>query len=393
MHLNRRQLLLLGGTLTGLGVATGVHKALTAGLGQSSLPTPVETPPAPPPTPEAEATPAQVAIAPDGLFAPVRGDRRIVVISDLNSQYGSTTYEAEVLKAIELLPGWQPDLILGGGDMVAGQYPSLTRQQILDMWAGFDRHIGAPIRQMGIPFGFTIGNHDASGAKALNGNYLFGQERELAAAYWNDPAHDVGLNFVDRGNYPYNYTFLHKDIFGLVWDASTSRIPAEQIAWAEASLASDTAQSAKLRVAIGHLPLFAVAVGRDEPGEVLANTDQLVNLLTQYDVHTYVSGHHHAYFPGHKGSLELLHASALGAGPRPLLNSSLAPFKTLTVMDVDFADDAIRYTTYNMQTLEVVDQTTLPRLIPGPTGQVLRLDVAESDLTPEEKAMTWQMSR
>jgi len=48
-------------------------------------------------------------------------------------------------------------------------------------------------------------------------------------------------------------------------------------------------------------------------------------LLERYHVH--ISGHHHAYFPGHRGQLELLHTGALGSGPRPLLNSNLAPQK------------------------------------------------------------------
>jgi len=52
------------------------------------------------------------ASAPEGLFAP-RGDVRIVVINDLNSQYGSTSYEPEVARAITLIPDWQPDLVVG----------------------------------------------------------------------------------------------------------------------------------------------------------------------------------------------------------------------------------------------------------------------------------------
>ncbi|MCA1904588.1 MAG: metallophosphoesterase, partial [Cyanobacteria bacterium KgW148] len=48
--------------------------------------------------------------APPGMYAPPRGDVRIAVISDLNSQYGSTTYEPEVIKAVELIPQWEPDL-------------------------------------------------------------------------------------------------------------------------------------------------------------------------------------------------------------------------------------------------------------------------------------------
>jgi len=330
--------------------------------------------------------------APEGLFAPPRGDVRIVVISDLNSQYGSTSYEPEVIKAIKLIPDWQPDLVLGGGDMVAGQDPSLTKAEIQAMWAGFDQQVGAPLRQAGLPFGFTIGNHDASGTRAISGKFLFADERELAAAHWNNPKHNPGLQFVDRAKFPFYYSFEKNNIFYLVWDASTAKIPSDQLAWVEQSLASPQAQKAKMRIAIGHLPLYAVAVGRNEAGEILDNADKLRSLLERYNVHTYVSGHHHAYFPGHQGQLELLHAGALGSGPRPLLNSSLPTQKTLTVVDVNLEAESTTYTTYDMTTLKLIDQQKLPRVIVGPSGMVLRRDVELKDLTPEEKALSYSPS-
>lgn len=387
MGLKRRQLFVLTGSLGGLGLAMVVHKALT-GAPFSGNSTPAYSEPKLTPAPTATAQ----AIAPKGLFAPVRGEVRIAVISDLNSAYGSTEYEPEVDKAIALIPDWQPDIVLGGGDMVAGQSPSLTQAEIQAMWASFDRHVAAPLRQAGLPFGFTIGNHDASAALAVSGKFLFAQERQLAAAYWNHPKHHPGLEFVDRAQFPFYYTFLHKEIFYLVWDASTSQIPAAQLAWVEKSLASATAQSAKMRIAIGHLPLYAVAVGRDELGEVLANADTLRAMLERYQVHTYISGHHHAYYPAHRGKLELLHSGILGSGPRPLLNSDLPPFKALTIIDINLAEHSTRYTTYNMKTLQVVDQKILPRLIVGPNGRVVRRDVQESELTASEQAMTYTPS-
>ncbi len=332
----------------------------------------------------ANASPRNPNPAPKGLFAPRRGDVRIVVISDLNSAYGATDYRDEVKKAIELLPDWEPDLILCGGDMVAGQ-TTLTREQIQAMWDGFEKHIGSKIRATKIPYGFTIGNHDASAWKNSRGDYLFKDERELAAAYWNDPKHDPNLKFVDRAGFPFYYTFEQNDIFYLVWDASTNRIPAEQIAWAEKALASSKAQNAKMRIVIGHLPFYAVAVGRESIGEVLADADQLRAMLEKYRVHTYISGHHHAYYPGHRGKLELLAAGALGEGARPLLDANLPIIRTLTVVDVNFADNTTTYTTYNMNTLEVVDQQILPRMIVGPNGYVVRRDIPEDSLTPEEK--------
>jgi hypothetical protein len=258
--------------------------------------------------------------------------------------------------------------------MVAGQKSSLTAAQIQAMWAAFERQVAAPLRQAGLPFGFTIGNHDGSGA-VVNGRLAFAAERQLAAAYWNAPAHHPGLQFVDRAGFPFYYTFQQGGVFYLVWDASTARLPPAQLAWVKKSLASPAAQQAKLRVAIGHLPLYPVAVGRDQAGEYLANAEQLRSLLEQYRVHTYISGHQHAYYPGKRGQLALLHAGALGSGPRRLLNSNLPPTKTLTIVDLDLKAAATRYTTYDLKTLAVVDQKTLPSKIEAPNGTIWRQDV------------------
>lgn len=391
MSLKRRQFLILSGMLVGCSLPILVHKIFVKP--KVSKPSTAASEPilnaASQPN---DSVSGSNKIAPKGLFAPPRGDVRIVVISDLNSQYGSTSYEPEVGKAIALIPDWQPDLVVGGGDMVAGQNPSLTREQIQAMWAAFDHQVGAPLRRASLPFGFTIGNHDASAALAVSGKYLFSQERELAFSYWNNSKHDPGLEFVDRAKFPFYYSFQKNDIFYLVWDASSAKIAPEQLAWAQKSLASSTAQGAKMRIAIGHLPLYAVAVGRDEPGEILDNADQLRALLERYYVHTYISGHHHAYFPGHRGQLELLHTGALGSGPRPLLNSNLAPQKTLTVVDINLGSASTTYTTYDMSTLKLVDQRKLPRIIVGPNGMVLRRDVQLNDLTPEEKSLSYTPS-
>jgi predicted phosphodiesterase len=298
----------------------------------------------------------------------------IVVISDLNSQYGSTTYEPEVEKAISLILKWQPDLVLCGGDMIAGQKLSLSSSQIKAMWMAFERQIAEPLRKYKIPFGFTIGNHDGSGA-IVKGDLLFKKERDLAFAYWNRPELDKQLNFLDRAEFPFYYTFEHQGIFFLVWDASSNIISPQQLAWVEQSLASNAAKQAKLRMAIGHLPLYAVAVGKEKPGEYLEEAEKLRSLLEKYQVHTYISGHDHAYYPGKRGQLELLNAGALGSGPRQLLNSNLPPLKTITVVEIDLPSQTTVYNTYDLITLEKVEPTSLPPVIFAPNGKVLRRDL------------------
>ncbi|HHP7232307.1 MAG TPA: metallophosphoesterase family protein [Xenococcaceae cyanobacterium] len=326
----------------------------------------------------------------EGLYNPPRGDVRLVAISDLNGVYGSTEYDPEVDKAMHLLPFWQPDMVVCSGDMVAGQDPTLSPEELEAMWLAFDNHIAAPLRQANLPYGFTIGNHDASSAKSVTGGFLFERERNVAAEYWNNPAHNPGIEFIDRFEFPFFYTFKFNDIFFLAWDGSSSQIPQDKLSWVEQALESPEAQSARIKILLGHLPLYAITVGRDQPGEVMEDADRLREMLERHQVHTYISGHHHAYYPAHKGKLQLLHMGILGSGPRPFVASQLPPQKALTVIDINFADpDLTIYTTYDMQTLKLIELEQLPRSITGHNGIVLRRDLEMEDLTKSSQALSF----
>ena len=307
------------------------------------------------------------------LYIPPSKDFRAVVISDLNSQYGSTEYEPEVDTAIALIPQWQPDLVFCGGDMVAGQKASLTESEIEAMWAAFDRHVAAPLRSYDVPFAFTIGNHDGSGA-IKDRTLIFERERNLAKAYWQQHQ-QLGLNFVDRANFPFYYSFEINNIFFLVWDASTQNISQQQLKWIHYTLNSAAARQASAKIAIGHLPLYPIAANKNQPGEYLANGNQLRSLLEQNQVLMYVSGHHHAYYPGKIGNLQLLHAGALGQGARQLINSNLLPSQTLTVVDLEFDPIKITYTTYNAKTWKSISHQQLPESISSDLGSITRQDL------------------
>ena len=376
MALKRRQLLILGGLALGGGIGGAAFSGILNRKPDAIAPTETKSPTANNPKPAKSPPTVKRSLnpAPKGLYAPARGDVRIVVISDLNSAYGSTDYIDQVKQAIAFLPDWEPDLVLCGGDMVAGQDNTLKPSEIEAMWKGFDKHIAAPIRKAKLPFGFTIGNHDASGS-SFGGKSTFENDRNAVLKYWNDPKNDPNLNFVDRAGFPFYYTFEQNDVFFLTWDASTSEIPSEQLKWTEKSLASEAAQKAKLRIAIGHLPLYAVSKGRETAGNYLEDAERLRALLEKYNVHTYISGHHHAYYPAHKGKLELLHAGVLGDGPRRLLSGDLAPNRTVSVIDIKLETAETIYTTYDMDTLKVIDQSTLPRYIDAPNGRITRRDI------------------
>jgi hypothetical protein len=306
---------------------------------------------------------------------PPRGDCRLVAISDLNGPYGSTAYLAEVRRAVALIPSLAPDLVLCGGDMVAGQKPGLSADRLAAMWAAFERQLLTPLRRAHLPFAFTLGNHDASGSRSA-GRYSFALDRQEAERFWWPRRERLGLRFVDASRFPFAYSVLQHDLFLLVWDASATQLPAEQLAWAERSLASPAAQSARVRLVLGHLPLQPIAQGRSRPGEGLQQADALQRLLERHNVAAYISGHHHAFFPGRSGSLDLLALGALGDGPRRLLGWSRPPRHTLTLIDWFWAAGAGRparrvYTSYDMTSLRRIQPDELPERIVTPAGMVI----------------------
>jgi hypothetical protein len=243
------------------------------------------------------------------------------------------------------------------------------------MWAAFGQQVLDPLRRAQLPFAFALGNHDASGSRS-GGGYTFALDRQQAERFWTPRRGQLGLQFVDASRFPFAYSVRQNDLFLLVWDASAAAVPAEQIAWAERSLASPAAQGARVRLVLGHLPLQAISQGRDRPGEVLQGADQLQRLLERQGVQAYISGHHHAFFPGRSGGLDLLALGALGSGPRRLLGASQLPRHTFTLIDLFWPRGAqparALYTSYDMTSLQRINASELPARIVGPDGRALQ---------------------
>jgi len=307
---------------------------------------------------------------------PRRGDYRIAVVSDLNSEFGAVTYQYQVDSIMQRIPRmFSPDMVVCGGDMVAGQSGSLSSAQLDAMWAAFDKKIATPLRNANIPFAFTIGNHDGA-----DGNPL---ERERTKNYWDSPGKYPGMFAIDTLNYPFYFSYMDKkdgDIFYVTWDANSSIISSAELEWTKQQFASPAARNAKYRFLIGHMPLYGVAAERDSPGNVLPQPDNLRKWMEELDVHTYISGHQHAYYPGKRGKLELLNTGAAGSGPRRWLSIDKAPVNTMTLMDIFYAEDKIVYTTYDIknmdaEAMELFDDKELPEIINGFQGFVVRRDV------------------
>jgi hypothetical protein len=309
-------------------------------------------------------------------FQPRRGDLRIAVVSDLNAGLGSATYEWQVDSIMQRIPRlWKPDLVLCGGDMVAGMGVS-DSATLRKMWSGFDEHIATPLRRKRVPFAFTIGNHD--GLRALPG------ERRAITEYWKDPAHATGLSLLEESHFPDYYSFRAGNCYFVSWDASSPEITKENLAWLSGQFETTEAKNARFRFVFGHLPLFSVAQERDSKGDQLANADSLRRLLERYDVKVYISGHQHAYYPGKRGELQLLNCGAAGSGPRRWLSLDHDPLNTITIMDVFYDKDTIVYSTYDIkhqkpEGMPLFDQSILPAYMQGANGFLIRNDVEVTD--------------
>ncbi len=307
---------------------------------------------------------------------PQRGDLRIAVISDLNSGLGAEEYEWQVDSIMKRIPRiWKPDLVISGGDMVAGMGVDDTLQ-LQKMWEGFDNHIARPLRESNIPFAFTLGNHDGPRSHPV--------ERDFTREYWRKQGNKPELNFVDATHFPNYYSFVKNDIFLVSWEASSSEITSENLLWMKEQFQTREAKNAKLRFVMGHMPLYSSAQERDSKGNVLKDPEGLRRLLEENKVHTYISGHQHAYYPARRGALELLNTGAAGSGERSWLSMDKKPVNTVTIMDIFHGRDTIVYSTYiikenNAADMQLFDQKELPSAIFGVNGHMLRRDILSSE--------------
>jgi hypothetical protein len=91
-------------------------------------------------------------------------------------------------------------------------------------------------------------------------------------------------------------------------------------------------------------------------------------------VTAYLSGHHHAYFPGTHGGLAQIGQACLGAAPRKLIGELARSPRAVTVLDL--ADDGtwtIRALTGTDFSVEI-DPASLPAKVVSKLATLTRLD-------------------
>jgi hypothetical protein len=300
----------------------------------------------------------------------------VVVISDLNGSYGSTHYEPGVSVAVSRILELQPDLVISTGDMVAGQrlHPPLGASAIEAMWTAFHATVSAPLAEAGIPFAVTPGNHDASAYPT------FQAERETFQAQWQSRAPRV--EFVDRDGYPFSYAFALDGVLFVSLDVTkVGALDEAQRRWLDGLLEAH-GKSYRHRVVFSHLPIYPFTEGRES--EVSAD-HELERILQKHDVELYLSGHHHAYYPGYHAGIRFVSQACLGAGPRPLIGTGSRAGRALTVLEFDEQGSITIEARGGPQFRDPLELRRLPEQIRSRFGTLLR-----DDLRPLEPAAARQ---
>lgn len=279
----------------------------------------------------------------------------VVVISDLNNSYGSTTYSKEVKNAVKAIINLNPSLVLITGDMVAGMKHGLDYEA---MWDSLFASVINPLRENKIKVAVTPGNHDAS----IYSNYAI--ERQI---YQNRFINMRNLDFIDDSNYPFSYSFKHLDNAFISLDITApGKLSKETMSWLEDQL--QKLNEFKNIIIFSHLPLYPFAQNRENDAVFDINLEKL---LKKYKVKYYFSGHHHAYFPGKKGSLNLISQSCLGAGNRVLIGDEVKSKKSFTIFNLNNGSvEALESPLFDKK----VDIESLPSIIKYKDIEILRID-------------------
>jgi 3',5'-cyclic AMP phosphodiesterase CpdA len=293
----------------------------------------------------------------------------VAVISDLNGGYGSTDYESTVDAAVRRIVEMKPDLVISAGDMVAGQRrPHLTRDQVEAMWRSFHAHVSDPLAKSDIPLAVTPGNHDGS---AYHG---FERERQIYGEQWS--ARRPAVDFVDATSYPYHYAFAAGDALFVSLDATTlGELPPEQTAWLKDLLARHGGRY-RQRIVFSHVPLWPFTQGRERE---FIGDPVLEQVLREARVDLYLSGHHHAFYPGHKDGIHLVSQSCAGAGPRRLIGAKEPSPRAITLIEIDGAKLRLA-ALQEPDFTRPIDWHTLPERIRSKASELIRADLVRERL-------------
>lgn len=249
---------------------------------------------------------------------------RIAVVSDMNQGYGDLNYTPALKAAIAHIRQNGVSLVLSTGDMASGQKHGLNYAA---MWNSFHNVTTRQLGQSAIPFLPSPGNHDASAEPS------YANERQQYVTSWGQfplerfnggraPEDQVQFLPGVAQNYPLNYAVTMGPALFIALDATVGgRLINNQMDWLESVLQRSGAYTVKM--VFGHFPLFPITFDRANDYLAAGNpafATRMETMLERYQVDYFLSGHHHAYFPGRRtGSTRFVSVPLLGTGTRYLL--------------------------------------------------------------------------
>jgi acid phosphatase type 7 len=282
-------------------------------------------------------------------------DLHFAVISDMNENYGDTKYSKDLDKAVAAILQTQTELVLSTGDMVAGQKPGLDYKK---MWNAFHQKVTDRFLSANVAFAPSPGNHDAATGKK------FKVEREEYVQTFKNKNRNQ-FKFLPGSQYPLHYAFITKDILFIALDATTvGALSNAQVAWLEEILKANPLVSAK--IIFGHVPLHPFAHGRADEHLSLdspAFSHQFEKLLEEYKVDVFLTGHHHAFYSGHRnGYTKYISAPLLGGGARRLLSQNQVSTKGFLLFKYS-KQSGLEFRMISIPTLSDVLSQSLPDAI------------------------------
>lgn len=310
-----------------------------------------------------------------------KGKLKIGVLGDLNGSLGDPNYASSVKSGMQHLLAHKFDIVISTGDLTSGEdyKKRFPPSRFREMWASFNKNILTPIKNSGIPFAPSPGNHDAS----------IERERGYYKDFWGNK--ELGVTMVSSEAYPFYYSFVYKNVFFISLDnVRTYQLRdrtvngVTQREWVKNQLNSPEARNAVARIAYGHVPLYPVLSkskhsrnGKGKYYAFLSNEQQgkrsnnLEQIFKDGDLSLAVFGHSHAYYPGvvhHKNealedSLNILSMPCMGHGNRYLdqRTSGRSPrgFGNVTV---DLETGTITFDAHDSNG-KMIDKKTLPERI------------------------------
>ncbi len=181
---------------------------------------------------------------------------------------------------------------------------------------------------------------------------------------------------MDDTHYPFYYAFAARGVLFVSLDATTvGLLSREHMDWLGDLLDKHGGDYAQ-RIAFSHLPLWPFAQRRERD---FIGDPKLEQLLRKAGVRLYLSGHHHAFYPGHKDGIHHVSQSCLGAGPRKLIGTSARSPRSFTL--IEFDQRRLRLAAFQSPDFtRPIDWATLPEQIRSQATTLTRADLVDDTL-------------